>query len=81
MSYRGVWASLVCICVSVPAAAQVSKDAKYEILRTVLADQAAARIALPFGGDGVEVSDSGQVSKDKLVRDIQKNGQSIEAGN
>jgi hypothetical protein len=64
----------------VPAAAQVSKDAKYEILRTVLADQAAARIALPFGGDGVELSDSGQVSKDKLDKDIQKNGQSIETG-
>ena len=80
MSYRVFWASVVCIGVSVPVSAQVSRDAKYEILRTVIADQAASRIALPFGDDGVEVSDSGQVNTDKLNKDIKKNGQSIETG-
>jgi hypothetical protein len=65
---------------SVPVAAQISRDAKYEMLRTVLADQAATRIALPFGNDGVELSDSGQVNTDKLDKDIRKNGQSIPTG-
>src|SRR5436309_6171189 len=80
MIYRGFLAGLVGICVSVPGRAQISRDAKYEILRTVIADQASARIALPFGDDGVEISDSGQINKDKLSRDLQKNGQSIETG-
>src|SRR5213592_2459089 len=80
MSYRGVLASLVGFCVAVPAWAQISRDARYDILRTVIADQASARMALPFGADGVEVSDSGQVNKDKLDKDLRKNGQSIETG-
>jgi hypothetical protein len=80
MKYRGFFASLVCVCVSVPVSAQISRDARYDILRTVIADQAAARIALPFGNDGVELSDSGQINKDKLEKDLRKNGQSIEVG-
>jgi hypothetical protein len=80
MIYRFFLAGLVCVCLSVPASAQISRDARYEILRTVIADQAAARIALPFGADGVEISDTGQINKDKLDRDLRKNGQSIEPG-
>jgi hypothetical protein len=60
--------------------AQLSRDARFEILRTVLAEQAAARIALPFGGEGVELSDAGQVDSEKLTREMEKNGQSIEIG-
>ena len=80
MKYRGVFAGLICLCVSLPVSAQLSRDARYDLLRTILADQAAARIGLPFGADGVELSDSGQINKDRLDRDIRKNGQSIEAG-
>src|SRR5438552_2376741 len=80
MSHRGLHACLVCILVALPVSAQISRDARYDLLRTVIADQAAARIGLPFGDDGVEVSDSGQVNKDKLDKDLRKNGQSIEAG-
>jgi hypothetical protein len=80
MKYRGLFAGLVCVCISVPVSAQISRDARYDILRTVIADQAAARIGLPFGNDGVELSDSGQLNTDKLERDLRKNGQSVEAG-
>jgi hypothetical protein len=80
MRYRSIFAALVCLSVSLPLSAQISRDAKYDILRSVLADQAAARIGLPFGADGVELSDSGEINKDKLERDLKKNGQSIEAG-
>src|SRR5205085_4248097 len=55
-------------------------DAKFEILRTVIADQASARIAMPFGTDGVELSDMGEINKEKLDKEIKKNGQSIETG-
>jgi hypothetical protein len=78
MSYRGLLVILVVM--SLPAHAQISRDAKYELLRTVLADTAAARMPLPFGSDGVEVSDSGEVNKDKVAREIQKNGLAIETG-
>src|ERR1700681_255416 len=77
MNYRVL---MVILVLSVPAQAQISRDAKYDILRTVLADTAAARIALPFGNDGVELSDEGQINKNKLAQDMQKNGQSIEIG-
>jgi len=80
MSYKGFSAGVVCVFLCMPAAAQISRDARYELLRTVLADQAAARIGLPFGDDGVELSDSGDINKDKLERDLKKNGQSIESG-
>jgi len=64
----------------VPGLAQLSRDARYDLLRTVMADQAAARIGLPFGTDGVELSDSGQINQEKLQKEIQKNGQSIQPG-
>src|SRR5262245_19662486 len=73
-------AILVFVCSSLPLSAQVSRDSKFDILRTVIADQAAARIALPFGDDGVEMTDTGQINKDKLDKDLRKNGQSVEAG-
>jgi hypothetical protein len=80
MRYRVFVTGLFAICVSLPISAQISRDARYEILRTVIADQASARIGLPFGADGVDISDTGQINKDKLERDIRKNGQSIETG-
>ena len=80
MRYGSFFAALLCMFVSLPLPAQISRDARYDILRTVLADQAAARIALPFGADGVELSESGEINKDKLERDIRKNGQSVEPG-
>lgn len=80
MIYRSFLAAILCMSASLSLPAQISRDAKFEILRTVIAEQAAARIALPFGNDGVDIEDSGQVNKDKLSADIKKNGQSIETG-
>ena len=80
MIYRNILTGIVCISVCAPLSAQVSRDARYDLLRVVIADQAAAKIALPFGNDGIELSDSGQINKDKLDKDLRKNGQSIEPG-
>ena len=80
MAYRCFVAGFVCVFACLPVSAQISRDARYEILRTVIADQASARMALPFGADGVEINDSGQINKEKLDRDLRKNGQSIEPG-
>jgi hypothetical protein len=79
--FRSFWVfSAILVCSSLPLSAQISRDSKFDILRTVIADQAAARIGLPFGDDGVELSDSGEINKDKLDKDLRKNGQSVEAG-
>lgn len=80
MNYRIFPASLLCLLLAVPASAQLSRDARFEILRTVIAEQGAARVALPFGADGVELSETGEVNKAKLEKDMKKNGQSIEVG-
>ena len=82
MMYRGFWVFLCISCLSFPvgALAQISRDARYELLRTILADQAAARIGLPFGTDGIEITETGEINKDRLQKEIQKNGQSVEAG-
>jgi hypothetical protein len=79
MMYR-IIAVMVCFLFASPVWGQVSRDARYEILRTVLAEQAAARIELPFGNDGVELTDAGVVNQEKLSQQIQKNGRSIEIG-
>src|SRR5437870_4856369 len=80
MIHRSFLASFICLCLSIPLHAQISRDAKFEILRTVLADRAAARIDMPFGGDGIELSENGEVNKEKLDKEMKKNGQSINTG-
>src|SRR2546429_2105 len=42
MIHRSFLASLIWLCLCSPLPAQISRDAKFEILRTVIADQAAA---------------------------------------
>lgn len=82
MLKRRFWAisAIFCLGVSVPALAQISHDARLGIIRTVLAEQAAARVGMPLGTEGVELSDSGQINQEKLNKELQKNGQSVEAG-
>jgi hypothetical protein len=80
MIYRGFLAIVACLCLCLQLPAQISRDAKFEILRTIIADQAAARIAMPFGTEGLELSESGEINKDKLEKEIKKNGQSVEPG-
>src|SRR5438876_11597579 len=80
MFHRSFPAILVCLCLSFPLPAQLSRDSKFDILRTVIADQASARIAMPFGTEGIELTESGEINKEKLDKEMKKNGQSIEVG-
>jgi hypothetical protein len=80
MIYRAVGAALLCMGISASLLAQVSRDAKFELLRKVIAEQAAARIAMPFGTEGVELTDSGTINQQKLDQQIRKSGASIEPG-
>lgn len=80
MTYRILLAGALAIGVCVPVQAQLSRDAKFELLRTVIAEQAASRIAMPFGGKGVELSEAGEVNQQEVGHELAKNGQSIEPG-
>lgn len=82
MLCRRFWAfsAIFSLSLSAPAFAQISHTARLEIIRTVLAEQAAARIGLPLGTEGVEVSETGQINQQKLQSELRKNGQSIEPG-
>jgi hypothetical protein len=73
-------AAILCLAASTAATAQASKDAKFKILGTVIAQQAEARIAMPFGADGFEITDAGVIDEQKVQQAIKKNGQSVEPG-
>jgi hypothetical protein len=80
MTNRLLWAAAFSVGVSALVFGQASQDARFKILGTVMAEQAEARIAMPFGTDGVELNDEGAVDQKKLSAEIKKNGQAIEAG-
>ena len=80
MLYRSLWLVLLCFTLAAPLPAQLSQDARIQIIRTITAEQAAARIAMPLGADGVELTDAGEINQEDLAKQIKKNGRSIEPG-
>ncbi len=80
MFNRILGTAILVICVSASGAAQASKDARFKILGTVIAEQAAARVPMPFGADGFEITDQGEIDQQKVQQAIKKNGQSVEPG-
>src|SRR5437762_13404479 len=80
MRNRLFWTVILCLGVSVSLRAQASKDARFKILGTVIAEQAEARVAMPFGTEGVEVNDEGEIDQKKVESEIKKHGQSVEPG-
>jgi hypothetical protein len=80
MISRLILASFFCLSVSVSVMAQASRDARFKIIGTIIAEQAAARISMPFGTEGVELTDTGTIDQAKVDQQIKKNGKSIEPG-
>ena len=78
MIYRIPLIVIVCVLSSLSAWAQLSQNARFEILRTVMAQQAAARTAMPL--DGVELTDTGEVNLEKVTKELDKEGVIIESG-
>ncbi|HEX4999814.1 MAG TPA: hypothetical protein VFY29_16460 [Terriglobia bacterium] len=69
------------MCVlGITANAQVEQQARFKILHEVITNQAATRIGMPFGDNGVELSDAGVISQNKLADEIKKRGESVPAG-
>ena len=60
--------------------AQLSQDARFSILGQMIATESAARIPLPLGKTGVEVSDLGLVDRTKLQKELSSNGSAVPVG-
>jgi hypothetical protein len=77
---RAISLSIIVFSMVVPARAQVEQQARLRILNEVITAQAAARVGLPFGDTGAELSDSGTIRSDKLAAEIKKQGESVPSG-
>jgi len=76
-----ILSSVVLLLVAVSTGhAQLSQDARFSILGQLIATEGAARVPLPLGKTGVEVSDLGLVDRTKLQKEISENGSAIEVG-
>ena len=80
MAYREIRIAIFCLAIPVLGLAQASGTSRAEIIRKFLSEEAAARVDMPLGGDGLQLSDSGEINDAKLRKEIQKNGKSIQAG-
>ena len=78
MIYRIPLMVIVCVLSSLSSWAQLSQNARFEILRTVMAQQAAARNPMPL--DGVELTDAGEINLEKVTKELDKEGVIIESG-
>src|SRR5258706_282938 len=80
MTRRGMIAAILGLALPAIGLPQANSNARSEIIIKLLAEEAAARVDMPLGGEGVEISDEGQINDSKLKKEIQKNGRSIQAG-
>ena len=65
---------------ALPLLAQLNQTDRFEILRVLIADNAAARIVMPLGGDGVRLSGTGLIDEDRLRDELGENGSGIAPG-
>src|SRR5215471_1389169 len=80
MFHRGIGLAMLCLSFPLAGLAQASQSAQVEIVRKLIAEEAAARVDMPFGSDGVQLTDSGIINDADLRKQIQKSGRSVETG-
>jgi len=80
MLFRGKLLAVLVMAVSVPAHAQLTQETRFSILGSLIATEGAARIPMPLGKNGVDLSENGLVDRDKLQKEIASNGQAITPG-
>lgn len=80
MILRGSLLAFAVLGASVSAHAQLTQEARFSILGSMIATEGAARIPMPLGKNGVDLSDNGLIDRDKLQKEISSNGQSIKPG-
>jgi hypothetical protein len=80
MFSRGSLLAIMVLGASVSAHAQLTQDARFKILGSLIATEGAARIPMPLGKNGVDLSENGHYDRDKLQKEIASNGQAITPG-
>jgi hypothetical protein len=80
MLARAKYLPVLVLGLAVSANAQLSQDTRFAILGSLIAAEGAARIPMPLGKNGVELSASGVVSRDKLQKELAENSQAILPG-
>jgi hypothetical protein len=80
MFFRGSLLAVVVLGASVSAPAQLTQEARFTILGSLIATEGAARIPMPLGKTGVDLSENGVIDRDKLQKEISNNGQAITPG-
>ena len=80
MLFRSKLLVILILGVSASAHAQITQDARFAILGSLVAAEGAARIPMPLGKNGVDLSENGLVDRDKLQKEIANNGQAITPG-
>src|SRR5262245_17537787 len=68
------------LTIAIPSHAQLSQEARYGVLAGMIAVEGSARIPMPLGKTGVELSESGLINRDKLQKEIADEGSVITAG-
>ena len=81
MLFRARWAVILVLGGALSANAQLSQDARYSVLASMIATEGAARIPMPLGKTGVELTSAGLLNTEKLQKEISDNGQAIVPGN
>jgi len=80
MNRRGMLLAALSLAIPVLSMAQASGSSRAEIIRRLLAEEASARIDMPLGGEGVKLSDHGEINESRLNKQIQENGMAVQAG-
>jgi hypothetical protein len=80
MRFRGNLLVALVLGVSTSAHAQLTQDARFSILAGLIATEGAARIPMPLGKNGVDLSENGLYDQGKLQKEIANNGQAITPG-
>jgi hypothetical protein len=72
--------SALILGVAVSGYGQVTQEARFAILGSMLSTEGAARVPMPLGKTGIELSANGLVNRDKLQKELANNGGAITAG-
>jgi len=80
MLARAKYLPIVILGMAVSAHAQLSQDTRFAIIGSLQATEGAARIPMPLGKNGVELSANGLISRDKLQKELAENSQAILPG-
>ena len=80
MFTRAAYVPLVILAMAGLAHAQLNQNARFSILGSLIASEGAARIPMPLGKTGVEMTSEGVINREKLQKELAENSQAILPG-